>query len=51
MEPAVTGRRDVQYRATVGVDAAEPSGPTANTYALPGRRFTAEPHSSTRVYT
>ena len=25
MEPAVTGRRDVQYRATVGVDAAEPS--------------------------
>ena len=29
MEPAVTGRRDVQYRATVGVDAAEPEWPTA----------------------
>ena len=50
MEPAVTGRRDVQYRATVGVDAAEPSGLTANTYGLPGPRFAAAPHSSTRIY-
>ena len=51
MEPAVTGRRDGQYRATVGVGTAEPEGPTANTYGLLGRRFAAEPHSSTRVYT
>ena len=50
MEPPVTGRRDVQYRATASVGAAEPSGPTANTYALPGRRFAASPHSSTRIY-
>ena len=50
MEPPVTGRRDVQYRATVGVDAAEPSGLTAKTYGLPGPRFAAAPHSSTRIY-